>query len=360
MFYDRFYSPTVGWLTLPAYQDTHDITIPDADIPAVQLRHGDAFIPQQTYFYPTVPYTVVREGRIILPSKVAFHTALSAYRAAVHTTGVLWKMAYTGIPVHIPAVFQGMPANVSHEQVYPYRGYWALNLSMRFSVLATTWRGLYHGDGMEFDVGKLLDTGLALDYNAANDTITLNTSPKTGTITNGGNRPVRHMRMLITAGASLTAIGITNTTNDTGCAWTGTLASGRSLEIDTGRKSVEIVTTASSASKGATSLTVGNSSGAVVGARVSVLLRAGTLWTPPEIWSTTIATIPDSTHVTLTEGIPRSISSGARVGFAAYSGFSRTSDDWLVLEPGANAMSITKSGGSTTSAVFWQFFNAFS
>lgn len=116
-----------------------------------------------------------------------------------------------------------------------------LDVSLVFELLSVQWYGAEHNAGWTLDSGEYLDSGLYLD--SADFTFTLDSSPKTVTVTNGGNDVVRNCILTITAGAvAITALIIKRKIGAITyehLSYLATIASGQALVIDCGADSVE-------------------------------------------------------------------------------------------------------------------------
>jgi hypothetical protein len=116
-----------------------------------------------------------------------------------------------------------------------------LTVDLTFELLSTQWYGAEHNAGWTFDSGEYFDTGLYFD--SQDFLFTLDSSPKTVTVTNGGNDTVRNVIMTITAGAlAITNLVIKRKVSSTTyehLVYAGTIAAGESLVIDCGADSVE-------------------------------------------------------------------------------------------------------------------------
>lgn len=110
-----------------------------------------------------------------------------------------------------------------------------MGVMLNFIILSQTWNGDNHDGGWVLDDGEYLDYGLYL--NSADFYWMLNTSPRTVTVTNGGNATARSCIVTVTAGsAAITALRMQFTGVDVN--WSGTLASGDKLVIDCGARTV--------------------------------------------------------------------------------------------------------------------------
>lgn len=121
---------------------------------------------------------------------------------------------------------QSGPDNIRH-----------LEINMAFELLWPMWYGERTGDGWVLDSGEVLDDGLTLDESGG--LFALNTSPKSVTVTNGGNATVKNAIITVTAaGTDITALTIAKS-GETQLVYSGTIAAGESLVIDVGAWSVE-------------------------------------------------------------------------------------------------------------------------
>lgn len=113
-------------------------------------------------------------------------------------------------------------------------------ISLKFEVSSRVWNGRYRGYPWYLDSGEYLDAGLYFD---TDDRVTLNTSPKTATVTNNGDATAKDIVITLTAGSvAITAVTIQRKIGSTvyeHLTWTGTLASGKALVIDCGARTVK-------------------------------------------------------------------------------------------------------------------------
>jgi hypothetical protein len=107
-------------------------------------------------------------------------------------------------------------------------------VGLTFEIKDPGWNGRGYGLPWYLNDGTLLDDGEYLDMD---NTITLDGSPKSATITNGGNRTVTATIVTFTAaGNAISAI----TFACGSCNWTfsGSVAAGKVLTVDTGTRSI--------------------------------------------------------------------------------------------------------------------------
>jgi hypothetical protein len=165
-----------------------------------------------------------------------------------------------------------------------------LDIDLIFAKISENWNGESHGAVWYLDAGEYFDTGLYFDVTGE---ITLDVSPKSITVNNGGNADVKNCILTITAGsAAITALEIErrdsgDTTTFEHLDYNGTIAIGDSLVIDCGAFTIE---------------------------------NDG---------------VDDYDNLDL--------------------GSSHQTDDWFNLIPGNNTIRVTKTGGSTDSTILFTF-----
>lgn len=92
----------------------------------------------------------------------------------------------------------------------------------------TPWYGAVYGTGWSFDSGEYFDDGLFFEEDAS---YTLDTSPKSIVLTNGGNATTRLVSLKLTAGDdAITQLDVS--VGDCDWTWTGTLAAGKTLIVN--------------------------------------------------------------------------------------------------------------------------------
>jgi hypothetical protein len=217
-----------GSVVLPVYNNSYTLSPIPAQLVLVQTTTG-AFdndgegrnrpiLPLPLSYKAVVTETVYNSNRAILDT----------LRAAVGTRTKLYRRADDDSTVHYcTARLSSMP----HERPYSMRGYFEITLD--FQQL-TVWTGTIHGVGWVFDSGILLDTARTLDETPP---VTLNTNPKTITVSNGGNLPITDIQFTIVAGSAT----ITSVQLNGGLwvlKWIGSLPAGGTLIIDAGASMV--------------------------------------------------------------------------------------------------------------------------
>jgi len=178
---------------------------------------------------PELPYALNYTGLVVHATDTTqIRTELDALRALRGQLDRLWLRTADGYDRWAWARL----LNVSPEMRAVDRA--AVQFVMGFEV-RSLWNGAAHGGAWTFDDGYYFDNGLYFDTEGAH---TLNTLPKTLTITNNGNVAVDNCGITITAVANaITAlkIGIAGVCEFT---FTGTIAAGTSLVVDCGNKTV--------------------------------------------------------------------------------------------------------------------------
>lgn len=228
-----------GNIVLPIYNPVDDIGPGTARTSFVALPGGGAFDALGSGRGNRGDYPLKHTGMILKADPASLEADYDALTAAWDTRNKLYRHSETGRVHWTWARLIGLPIERRPQDVYRYRGYFALDVTCEFRVFSPYWYGTYHGDGLDLtDPGvEAFDTGLALDY-TGQDLYTLDTSPKTLAIPNAGNAPVINAILTLTAaGSPITAVTITGGGAD--LTWTGTLAAGTALVIDAGARSVK-------------------------------------------------------------------------------------------------------------------------
>lgn len=247
MFLAKFYSAETGWLAFNwaesrFAQDEHDAGIPDANAPSVALIAGDSMDTGAEFLLVKTPYTRTLRGRLIHDSAAGLQAGMDALHAAYGVKGSLWKHRLTHGYRWLPARIISLPQQVDHSTLYRYgRPYLTADVEIQFQIYQGLWNGLYHGDDLVLPSGmplEVLGSDRVLGYDPASDVLALGT---TGTITNAGDRPQHRVVMTVTAtsiGGISSNLTVTNTTTGTAWTYSGGLANGDVLVVDTADWSV--------------------------------------------------------------------------------------------------------------------------
>lgn len=175
-----------------------------------------------------LPLAIRYKGVIVEDTLADWRTAVDALRAVSRKRALLRRRAWDDDEE------QFCHARFMSAQVE--RGYQDSRLyetTLQFLQL-TPWVG-HDYTVWELDAGYFLDAGLYLDEEGL--IYTLDSSPYTATITNGGNRSTNNIRLTLTAG-SVAITEVTFTCGDAEFTFGGTIAIGDDLVIDTGAQSV--------------------------------------------------------------------------------------------------------------------------
>lgn len=114
---------------------------------------------------------------------------------------------------------------------------WHVPVALEFAMLGP-WNGSGHGPAWTLDDGELLDDGLALDMAETTQLSTAYTAPQTVVVTNNGNRAVRDVVLTLTSAGSANTYLAVSVAGVSKFSWSGTLPAGKSLVIDTARRSI--------------------------------------------------------------------------------------------------------------------------
>jgi hypothetical protein len=302
---------------------------------------------------------VTRRGVLRENSKRELQGAYEALAVAAGTKGKLYRQTETGdradwITARLMVDIEDRTPQITRQD----DGRWVLATTITLDLQDKAWHGVRHGTALvPLDSGYSLDVGIPLDDAA--DTTTLDTSPKTITITNDGNMPCDQITLDLLAGsADVTAFSYQ--CGKANCTFTGLVKAGNRLSIDTANAKVMNQTALTApVVAGATALPVANAAGTgyAAGGIVEVVLDDGTVW-----WGT-IASLTGTTTINLVTAISGAAAAGRTVSASGYSGFARVPvlhriAPWLELLPGANAVVTTITGGSTNSQITFSFFDS--
>ncbi len=334
----RFEAFDGGVYTLPTGLPDEDIDTGQAELVFDDLASGGALDTLGTADAWPGATEMSRTALLVAASSTALRTAFDALLAMANKAGKLYRRdvasgAEQWCYVRMGRVRAGYaPSNLRHLEVETP----CVRLSR--SWYGTTLRTI-----------PIVDIVPDTDDLPAIGAETTSTSTIAFMLRNYGNAAVHNVVLELTAGPGgiagtpppATGIGITCGAGSVIAQWSwlGTLAEGQKLRIDTGARAVTRITTLTSgASVGATSLSVGNTTGFTPGDLIEIESTSGRLV------QRTIATVPNSTTITFATALTGAAASGARVIVSAYSGFALTADhtmsDWLRLAPGFNTLYI--------------------
>ena len=296
---------------------------------------------------PETPYTVSMTGRFIEASPQALHDAILSIRRACYSVGRLYRRSIIGTTSWVRAYFKSAPMEMSHDIIFPFAGQWCMDVTLTFEIYDPVWKARYHGKS--FAEGDRYDDGYVEN---GVDTWTLDTTPKTVAFSIGGDRDVRDIDLIVAAGSTaLTGLTVENRTIGTKLVYTGPVPVTRQVLISTERQSVEHITSLNTALVPGATQIVCDTTYAVAGGAVSVLLDNG------HVWATSVASIGSGLVNVPQPGAPSVARLTARVGFGAFYSnvgvrqITWTQDQWVRFDPGTNDLLLTRVGGSTATTV---------
>jgi hypothetical protein len=173
---------------------------------------------------PELPFQLVYDCKIVGNTAAGLRTRLDALREMRGAEDRLWRKAIDNnerqwATARLMEVDYTTEARHSHGLFQP--------LSLTFQI-KTLWQGVLHGAPWYLNTGRYLNTGLYLNMS---DRYALNTSPKSLTITNGGNTFTDDVTLTLEAGAT-PVTGLTVTVGSCHLVYSGTVAATKSLVID--------------------------------------------------------------------------------------------------------------------------------
>lgn len=217
-----------GTYVFPLFNKRDFVSTGDTGGTLLRLPGGGAYDAYGTDDAPEAIREVSTEFEIIDSTTTAVQTA----RDQIRSRAGKWRRLWAHFPDGSDRWAWARLSKVKMERRREYLFYQPVGLT--FEIKDPGWNGTGHGAAWYLDSGLYLDAGLYLDHD---DTITLDSSPKSATITNGGNRTVTAAVLSIrAAGNPISAI----TFACGSCNWTfsGSVAAGKVLTIDTGTRSI--------------------------------------------------------------------------------------------------------------------------
>ncbi|MBK8113268.1 MAG: hypothetical protein IPK44_01465 [Candidatus Accumulibacter sp.] len=217
-----------GTYVFPLFNKRDIVSTGDTGGTLLRLPGGGAYDAYGTDPAPEGIREVSTEFEIIASTTAAVQTARDQIRARAG----LWRKLWAHYPDGSDRWAWARMSKVKMERRREYLFYQPVGLT--FEIKDPGWNGTGHGATWYLDSGLYLDAGLYLDYD---DTILLDGSPKSATITNGGNRTVTAVVLgFRAAGNAISGIRFVCGS----CDWTfsGSVAAGKILTIDTGTRSI--------------------------------------------------------------------------------------------------------------------------
>ena len=229
---DLFLS-NLGIFTLGQRMPTNDLSTGIATTVPFTLLAGGGFDALGTEQASSGVYNLTKSFRIYLATQAERVSYFQDLRELKGKRGRLIRKWDDGASQYVTARVLGITAERELDDTR------SLECEIQFEVYSSYWHGDFTGV-WTFDDGEYFDIGLFFDSGA--DDITLNTSPKSFTITMEGNAISNDPIINVIAGsANITAIEIKNTTtgNLAELDYTGTIISGNTLIIDCGAYTVQ-------------------------------------------------------------------------------------------------------------------------
>jgi hypothetical protein len=194
----------------------HDIGIPEANAEVMAALGGAFDTRGSEQVAAKLPYSIQVQGKLVQTSVAALLAAYQTLRALHGKRAKLYRTADGGTANGEWVWARLMRVETSRK----VENRLALPFTLTFMVESPIWHGT-----------------------ARSTTITLSSSPATGTVTNSGNATVRDAIITVTAaGSAITVVDIENTTtgNVSKIRYTGAIPAGQSLVIDCGARSVKV------------------------------------------------------------------------------------------------------------------------
>jgi len=217
-------------LVLPAAASEDDVSTGQVNVVIVDLSGGgvwDALGTEQAKRRGTP----LSKRCMITGTAAILRTQFNILRAYNGKRGRLWRRWDTDDTEWCWARMLDVPALRTVEQQQHQV------LELQWMMISPYWYGTHHGGGWLFDAGIWFDTGYVFDET---NTISLDTSPYTCIVNNGGNRTITNAALTISVpagNAAITSLTIA-VTGVSSFIYTGTIAAGTSLVIDCGAQSV--------------------------------------------------------------------------------------------------------------------------
>lgn len=218
-----------GTYVFPLYNKRDTLGPGDSSGSLLELPGGGAWDGYQDDEAPERPTTYSTAFEIVAATAALVDTELGYIRARRGLRRRLWATMADGTMRFCWARL----ARIRHERAW--RNTLFVPVELTFEVPNPGWNGTGHGAQWRLDEGEVLDAGLYLDYDAA---VALEADGSTTiTLANGGNRTVNNVVISLTAGAaSISNIRFQLSPCD--FTFTGTVAAGKTLDIDCGTRSV--------------------------------------------------------------------------------------------------------------------------
>lgn len=291
--------------------------------------------------------TIRRRGTFLESTLAELQDALALLEVEVGNTGRLWGRTGSGEVVWTPAELTAVRAVSEPRSTFRYQSYVALDVETELVLPSTAW---YAETPIDFVAEDLYDEG-------ESDLPTLG-AEGTGVggmvewlVINEGNINSTRIVVTITSGTgTISAVELANNTTGHIIRWTGKLTTGQVLRLDAGAGKVHqqtadaysfaVTTLAASYVLADSSFQVGSTAGMSIGGGVAITLDNGF------VFLATIATIPDSTHFTISgAGLPGPAASGNAVSVGLVEPPDK--ERWFELAPGDNEVTVNFTDSAT-------------
>ena len=219
-----------GGVALPTKRTITDVGAGDAKDAFQELPGGGVYDGFGSDEAPEEETVISHTGTLVGSTDINLSAQSRTLKAVHRTEGVLVRALPDGTQEWCIARMTGFRSTRSVKNTRH------LEIALKFKKKSANWNGENYFS-WKLDSGYKLDTGLKL--NSAAYQFTLNVSPKTVVVNNGGNAAVRNCIITVTAGtAAITALTIA-ISGVVDIDYTGTIAAGESLVVDCGAFSVE-------------------------------------------------------------------------------------------------------------------------
>lgn len=217
-----------GDLVLPQYNTVPDVGTGKFYTNFRDVPDGGVFDVQGSRRSMRKATPITKRCVIHAETAAAFRTAYRALRAKGGTRDRLWRLWDTGDAEWIWARMEEIPAQRERSMILHQE------VTLQFVAISPYWHGTHHGGGWSLADPEemVLGDGHLL---GEDDVVTLTGSPQTITVTNGDDYcvPVIDAILIVTAG-SAPITSLTITCGDCELQYTGTIAAGKELIIDSG------------------------------------------------------------------------------------------------------------------------------
>jgi hypothetical protein len=226
---------TFAGIDLPTASPKHTAGTAASNEQTVALLGGGTYDAAGTSrLEPQLPYELTYDCKATGATAAALRATLDGLRAL---RGVKGKLYRRGLDDSVPQFPQWATARLlglsyNTEARHSHGLFQPLTLTWNVQTL---WYGILHGAPWTLDDGYYLDTGLYLDMH---DRYALTSASTALTVSNGGNIYTDEVTLTLEAGASAVT-GLTVAVGSCVLEFSGTVAAGTSLVIDSAKRSIK-------------------------------------------------------------------------------------------------------------------------